>query len=142
MTSRHLALLLAFTASAAIAHANVSNPSVKARMDMMDQIKDATGVLGNMAKQPGTYDAAAAEAAKTALVTLSGQIPAAFEDKATDPESEAAPAIWDNWDDFVAKSNALNSAAAAMDTGSADGIAAGMQAIGGACGGCHKPYRL
>ncbi|WP_169052654.1 c-type cytochrome [Pseudooceanicola onchidii] len=142
MTVRHLALALCLIATGALAHDNVQNPSVQARMQMMKDIKAATGVLGNMAKQPASYSQADAEAAAAKLADLAGRIPAAFEDAATDPQSESSPAIWDNWNDFTAKAAALQSAAQDMDAGSAEGVAAGMLAIGGACGACHQPYRL
>lgn len=142
MTPRHLAVLLALIATSAIAHDNVKDPSVKARMDMMKEIKAATGVLGNMAKQPATYNKAQADAAKATLASLAGKIPAAFQDQARDPVSEASPGIWQNWADFTARATDLKAAAQAMDSGSAGGVARGMQDIGAACGSCHKAYRL
>ncbi|WP_375174407.1 c-type cytochrome [Pseudooceanicola sp.] len=142
MKPRHLTLILCLIATGAIAHDKAKDPSVKARMQMMKEIKQATGVLGNMAKQPATYSKTEAEAARAALVSLSGKIPAAFQDQATDPASEASPKVWQNWADFTAKATALKSAAQALDAGSASGVATGMRQIGGACGACHKPYRL
>ena len=142
MTSRHLTLILCLIATGAIAHDNVKDPTVKARMQLMDEIKQATGVLGGMAKTPASYSKTEAEAAKANLISLSAKIPAAFQDPATDPASEASPDIWTNWADYTAKANALNTAAQALDAGSASGVAAGMRAIGGACGSCHMPYRL
>ncbi len=95
-----------------------------------------------MAGDKAAFDAAAAEAAKAEHVAVSAEIAAKFEAQATDPESEAKPEIWTNWDDFVAKANDLNTAAAALDASSLDGVKAGMGAIGGACGACHKAYRM
>ncbi|WP_407494413.1 c-type cytochrome [Pseudooceanicola sp. MF1-13] len=142
MKTRHLAFALAIIGTGAIAHANVKDPQVKARMQLMEQIKDATGVLGNMAKQPSTYNQATAAAAKADLIAASTKVTAAFQTPATDPASEASPKIWENWADFTAKANGLTSAAQALDASSAQGVAAGMAGIGGACGACHKPYRL
>ena len=103
MKTRHLTFALALLATGAVAHANVSDPQVRARMDLMQQIKDATGVLGNIAKQPATYDQAAAEQARADLIAASAKVATAFEDPATDPVAEASPSIWENWDDFTAK---------------------------------------
>lgn len=142
MTLRHLTLALCLIATGAIAHEGVKNADVKARMDMMTSIKDATGVLGGMAKAPATFDGARAAEARAQLITLSGQITEAFGPEATDPKSEASPAIWQNWDDFTAKADAITRAAEALDPTSADGVATGMQAIGASCGSCHRAYRL
>jgi cytochrome c556 len=88
------------------------------------------------------FDATAAAAAKAALAAAAAEIPAKFEPQATDPVTEAKAEIWTNWDDFVAKSEALLKAAEAVDTTSAETIGAGMGAIGGACKDCHTTYRM
>ena len=73
-------------------------------------------------------------AAKAALVAASAEIPAKFETEAMDDDSEAKPEVWTNWDDFVAKSNALATAAGAIDTASIESIGAGMGGVGGGGG--------
>lgn len=142
MTARHLTLILSLVATGAIAHDAVKDPQVQARMQMMKEIRQATATLGAMVKQPDTYSEAKADTARTALIDLADAIPAAFEDPATDPVSEADPAIWQNWDDFTAKADALGAAARSLDVTSEEGLAAGLREIGGTCGGCHRPYRL
>ena len=47
-----------------------------------------------------------------------------------------------NWEDFVAKSTAVNAAATALDASTLDSVKAGMAGIGGACKACHTAYRL
>ena len=76
------------------------------------------------------------------MVTGSADIHVKFEKAGSDPASEAKPEIWTNWEDFVAKANALSTAATALDVASADSIKAGMGAIGGTCKGCHTTYRV
>lgn len=138
------AIALAIFCGAGVAHAEgePSDPTVKARVELMKSIGGATKTLGDMAGGKTTFDAAAAEAAKTALVAASGEIAARFETQATDPASEAKPEIWTSWEDFVTKATALNSAASALDAGSVDGIKAGMAGVGGACKACHSAYRM
>ena len=137
-----LALPLALiAATASLAHDGVKDPKVKERMQIMNQIKAATGVLGSMAKHPASHDADDARAARSDLIRLSKKVAPSFTTRAMDPKSEARPAIWDNWDDFAARALALTTAAEALDPTSPQGVAAGMAGIGGACGGCHKPYR-
>lgn len=128
-------------ASMALAHNGVKNPAVMARMQGMEQIGAASKVLGNMARGRVAFDAEAAALAKAALAQHAAEIPALFEAQEDDPKSEALPAIWSDFADFTAKAEALRDAAEAMDITSAETIAAGMGAVGGACRSCHKAYR-
>jgi len=129
-------------AGAAWAHDDVKDPQVKARMELMGQIKNNIGMLGGMAKGAVEFDAAKAEAAKAGLIANAKAIPAAFEANATDPKSEALPAIWENWDDFKSKAVAMETAVGSVDVSSLEGVQGGMRTIGGSCGGCHKVYRM
>jgi cytochrome c556 len=132
---------VATVATVAIA-SEATEPTVKARQDLMDVIAGSTKVLGDMAKGEVAFDAAAAEAARAAMIEASAGIAAAFEPQATDPKTEAKPEIWTNWDDFVAKGEALNAAATAADVSSAEAIGASLGAIGGSCRDCHTAYRI
>lgn len=137
-----VAALVALSAGAALAEAEASDPTVKARMELMATVGAATKTLGGMAGDKAPFDAAAAEAAKAALVAAAADIPAKFEANASDPASEAKAEIWTNWDDFVAKGAAMKTAAEALDASSLDGVKAGMGAIGGSCKACHSAYRM
>jgi cytochrome c556 len=122
--------------------AKPTEPNAIARADLMKIIGKNTGILGNMAGGKDPYDAAAAEGAKAALIDASAKIEATFKDEgAADPASEAKPEVWANWDDFLVKAKALNTAAGAIDVASVETIGAGMGAIGGACKDCHTTYR-
>lgn len=128
---------------AAFAKGERTDPNAKARSDLMRVVGKNTGILGDMAGGKAAYDAAAAEAAKAAIVEAAGQIETAFKDQgAADPASEAKPEIWANWDDFLADAKVLGDAAAAMDVSSAETIGAGMGALGGACKDCHTDFRV
>lgn len=142
---KYTALTMTMTlalAGAALAHGGVSNPTVKARMALMEDIKNATGVIGGMAKGKMAFDPDQAAAASAALRASAAQIADAFEAPENDPKSEALPAIWENWEDFSAKADALVQAASGMDTGTLEGLQAGLGALGATCGGCHKSYRM
>jgi len=134
-------LILGLVMVGGIAFAEASDPTVKARHELMDANGGAMKVLGGMAKGEVAFDAAAAEAAKATLIASAADTAAKFKDQATDPASHAKPEIWTSWDDFVAKADALGKAAAALDTSSVDGVKAGLGAIGGACGACHETYK-
>ncbi|MEH7830109.1 c-type cytochrome [Gemmobacter denitrificans] len=140
--SRLMIVASAFAATMAFAEGEAADPTVKARQDLMKTVGANTKILGEMAGDKAPFDAAAAEAAKAALVAASAEIAAKFEPQATDPATEAKPEIWTNWDDFVAKAGALNSAAQALDATSLDGVKAGMAGVGGACKACHTAYRI
>ena len=120
---------------------DATDPTVKARQDLMDSNGGAMKALGGMAKGEIAFDAAAAAAAQATLVANAADIAAKFKDQATDPASRAKPEIWTNWDDFAAKAGDLGKAAAALDTASLDTLKAGLGAVGGACGACHKLYK-
>ena len=120
-----------------------TDPNAIAREELMKSQGMNIGILAKMAKGEEPYDQAKAEAAKAVLLEDAGKIEATFKEQgAADPASEAKPEIWTNWDDFVAKANALNTAATALDVASVDTLKAGMGAIGGACKDCHTTYRI
>lgn len=137
-----IAAIALATASVAFAEGEPSDPHVIAWEELMKKNGGAVKVLADMAGGKADFDAAAAATAKETLMADAAAIPDTFKDQATDPASEAKPEIWTNWDDFVAKANALNTAATALDVASVDTLKAGMGAIGGACKDCHTTYRL
>ena len=136
------ALGLVMLAGAALAHSGVKNAEVKARMGLMGEIKEATAVLGEMAKGQRAFDAAQAAAAREVLIDRAGRIGAAFEAEETDPKSEARPEIWSDWPGFTAKADAMAAAADALQVGSLAEVRAGMSGLAESCGGCHKLYRI
>ncbi|WP_172297494.1 cytochrome c [Pseudoruegeria sp. HB172150] len=139
-STRILGATLILAATAAIA---AENPAVVARQDAMKTIGMSTKVLGDMAKGETAFDAAAAQAAATAMAEQAAMVPALFEPEEDDPDSEAKPEIWANWDDFTAKAADLEAAAAsaAGSITTAEDIGAAMQAIGPTCMACHRTYR-
>ena len=131
------------SAGAAFAEEKRTDPNAIARGELMTTIGKNTGVLGDMAGGKAAYDAAAAEAAKAAIVDAAGKIEATFKDQgAADPASTAKPEVWTNWEEFLADAKKLGEAAGAMDVASAETIGAGMGALGGACKDCHTEFRV
>lgn len=137
-----LATTLTLFAGIAFAEVEATDPLVIAQKDLMKSFGGAAKVLGGMASGEVAFDATAAAAAKASLATGAADIAVKFETAGVDPASEAKPEIWTNWADFVAKAGALSAAATALDVASAEGIKAGMGAIGGACKDCHTTYRM
>ncbi len=135
-----LSLIIATTA---FAHEDVKNPTVKARMMAMSNIAGQMKTLGGMAKGAVAFDLEQAKAALAEIEKTAKTVPALFKDNETDPKSEALPAIWSNYADFTAKSDAMTSAAANALTSfaSQDDLVPSMQALGGSCKSCHSAYR-
>ncbi|WP_440409720.1 c-type cytochrome [Neorhizobium petrolearium] len=116
------------------------------RQSQMKAVGGALGTLGGIAKGEKPYDAQAVTAALTTISTtmkaFPNQFPAGTE---TGAETEAAPAIWQNTNDFQAKAQKLSADAesllAAVPADQA-GVGSAMKTLGGACGDCHQTYRL
>jgi len=140
LSKQTLFLALILAGGVALAE-GATDPDVKARQDLMATNGAAMKTLGGMAGAKIAFDAAAAEAAKQVLVANAVGTLEVFKNQASDPAGHANAAIWTAWDDFTAKAGDLGKAAAALDTSSAEGIAAGLGAIGGACKACHTAYK-
>lgn len=131
-------------ATAALAHQNVQNPAVLARMDNMTALARQVEILGTMARGETAFDA---EAANSALDRISGQanqIIDLFEAPETDPQSEARAGIWENFADFSGRAQELELLAARLagsveDRGS---LVTALRRVGASCSGCHEDYRL
>ncbi len=112
--------------------------AVEARQALM---REDGGILRSAAGLSGAEAVAAMQTIKTNY----GHIPALFPEGSIVGDSEALPAIWENWDAFVAiaKSgeDAAAAAAAAAEAGDADGYAAALKTLGGTCGACHQQFR-
>ena len=131
------------TATIALAHEDVENPTVKARMMAMTNIVENMRTLGGMAKGVVIFDLEQAKEALADIESIAKTVPRLFESDETHPKSEALPMIWTNFVDFTAKSEALeNAAAQALANFSAkDDLVPSMRALGGTCKSCHSTYR-
>ena len=130
--------------TSALAHSGVMNPVVKARMGAMGTIADNTKVLGSMAKGEVAFDAPTARQAAGAIAEQAARISMLFQEPATDPKSEALPAIWQSYDSFESKAADLEKAAAlaAANIEAETDLRPALTAIGGACKSCHQIYRI
>lgn len=125
-----------------IAHAADQDPNIVARQAIMKTFKDGMGPLGGMAKGAFDFDADVAKAAIARMIEANAQTAQAFEANVMDDKTEALPAIWTNWNDFIAKADDLEFALEAWDVSDLDALRAGMGNVGAACGACHKEYRV
>lgn len=131
------ALVVTFAAGAAIAQ----DDPVEARMELMKMIGGATKTLGDMVKGETAFDAEEANTALQVIASNAGLAPSAFETEATNDESEALPAIWSNWEDFVSKAQALEIAADGLEITDEASVQTALGVLGQACKACHSEYR-
>lgn len=118
----------------AAAFAMVAEANQADRRAAMKQIAGAAKAISQGTEVSANADLIAANAK---------MIPALFEANEVTGDSKALPAIWTNYADFTAKSEALIAAAMAVKA-AADGggdVGAAAKAMGGACGACHGPYK-
>ena len=109
----------------------------------MSDIAANMKTLAGMAKGISDFDFDKAKAALDAISSIARETPELFKEPEMDPNSEATLSIWDNYDDFVAKSKALEVTARGAETtfeGVKDLIPA-MRSMGGTCKSCHSVYR-
>lgn len=88
---------------------------------------------------------AEAVAAMTTLRDNYSHIPALFPEGSIVGDSEALPAIWENWEAFTAIVDtglaAAEAGLAAAEAGDAAGYAGALQTLMGTCGQCHQQFR-
>ena len=128
--------------SVALAHQNVRNPSVKARMEAMEVMAAATKSLGLMVKEEAPFDSQQANLALLQIGKAAAETPDLFANPETDPVSEALPEIWEDFDDFAERSLALETLAQnAADVATLDDARMALGSVGRACKSCHEVYR-
>ncbi|MCB9723966.1 MAG: cytochrome c [Spirochaetaceae bacterium] len=114
------------------------------RQSVMSIIGTHMGAIGDLMKHglavPGAIETHAKLMAESAAL-----IAPAFRARVTEGATDAKPEIWTDWTKFQTEiaeyeeaANALASAAASGDPAK---IGPAMKALGGSCGGCHKPFR-
>lgn len=143
--------------SQTVAHTGATG-IVKERMDIMSILGDHAKTVGDMLKGKTPYDNDAVEMAANAYITHGEQIPSLFPDteaSRSGAKTEALPAIWTDWEDFVALAKQFTEdsrtlASAARELRGSDQINAEQsRAVRTAffrasksCSGCHERFRL
>ena len=112
------------------------------RSKLMQNIRLEFSVLARMSREKIEFDESLATSARLNLLMFAASTPAIFEDDDLPINSEALPAIWENWDDFVSKSEDLEFALEGVDTSTLVDLRASLGNVGAACGSCHQKYRM
>lgn len=138
-----LSLIFLTIAPVAFAHSGVKDQNVKERMMVMKAMADNTKIIGQMLKKKIAFDVNKAKLALERLSSLSLETPTVFAVNATDPKSEAKPAIWDEFDEFIKLSLDLSETskdlAGSVET--IDDLRPALKRISLGCKSCHSTYR-
>ena len=144
MTLTRLLILIFITISSiALAHSGVKDKNVKERMMVMKEMANTTKIIGQMLKGKKSFDANEAKLALERLSSLSLKTPKVFTINASDPKSEAKPAIWDEFDEFtrLSKDLAETSILLAGSIDSIDDLRPALRGVSSGCKACHSRYR-
>ena len=140
---KSLILIFVTISSIALAHSGVKDENVKKRMMVMKEMADNTKVIGQMLKGNTEFNVNKAKLSLERLSSLSLETPEAFKVNATDPKSEAKPAIWDEFDEFTRLSKDLAETttllAGSIDT--IDDLRPALRKVSSSCKACHSKYR-
>ena len=138
-----LTLIFLVISSVAFAHSGVKDQNVKERMMVMKAMADNTKVIAQMLKRITKFDANGAKSALERLSSLSLKTPKVFTVNATDPKSEAKPAIWDEFDEFTKLSLELaeTSIVLANSIENIEDLRPALKRISSGCKSCHSKYR-
>ena len=112
------------------------------RSKLMQNIRLEFSVLARMSREKIEFNENLAESARLNLLKLAASTPAIFEDDDLPINSEALPAIWENWDDFVSKSEDFEFVLEGVDTSTLIDLRDSLVNVGAACGACHQKYRM
>ncbi len=143
MKKTYAAIALIALGTAALAHGGVKNKDVLARMEVMKSIGDQMKIVGAMAKGQSDFDSDVANAAVSEIAQLSSQISSVFTSPASDPKSEALPAIWTEWEQFtkLAQDSEAAATSVAGTITTPDDLDTALRQIGVTCKACHSKYR-
>ena len=136
-------VMLITASSIVFAHSGVKDKNVKERMMLMKEMANNTKTIGQMLKGKTPFDANEAKLALERLSSLSLETPKVFKINASDPKSEARPAIWDEFEEFtrLSKDLAETSLVLAGSINSVEDLRPALKGVSSGCKACHRQYR-
>ena len=136
-------VVLITASSIVFAHSGVKDKNVKERMMLMKEMANNTKTIGQMLKGKTPFDANEVKLALERLSSLSLETPKVFKINASDPKSEARPAIWDEFDEFtrLSKDLAETSLVLAGSINSFEDLRPALKGVSSGCKACHRQYR-
>jgi len=140
-----LALAVAGGASLVDAHSSATGV-VKERMDLMTGMADAMKVIGPMFKGEAPFQPQIVAEKAAYLAEHADKIPLLTPEGSNEHPSEALPAIWQDWDRYVAEANFMAEegrklVAIAENGAEFDETRAQFVKLSKTCGTCHDDFR-
>jgi cytochrome c556 len=136
-------MALLVSSSASLAHEGATGV-VKQRMDEMEQIGRVVKRINDRLKSKRGLADIGRDADE--IRATAARVPSLFPPGSLDGHSEATPAVWERWPEFVAASRTLEAEAeklaATARAGPDAAIAAQVRATTRACSGCHDVFRM
>jgi cytochrome c556 len=118
---------------------------IQARRDIMKNNAQAAKTAFTMVEGKIPYDANKAAAAMQSLQDDMAKLPSLFPEGSDKGKTQAAPAIWQNMEDFKAHAAKLAADAKVAEAAAPSGLdafKAAVGAVGQDCNSCHEKYRL
>ncbi len=143
------AALTAITSNSAMAqHAfNDAEKAVEYRQKALSIMQNNFALMGDMVKGDIEFDGEIFKDRASDFAVLSAIPWVGFSQPGAMPgdDTDALPAIWDNWDDFMQRSEQLQKDAAALaaaaESGDQSSIRSAFLATAKSCKGCHDNYK-
>ena len=134
---------LLMSTGTAVAHEGVKNPGVMARMHAMKDMGAEVKALVAFIEGKQAFDAERVQARVNRLAEDVARTGALFKGADEDPKSEALPVIWEDFADFEARAEAVETFLRAEAAGlqSVDDLGPFVQKLGAQCKACHRVYR-
>jgi cytochrome c556 len=128
-----------------IAHGGATGV-VKQRMDAMSDMAGAMKKMAPVVKGKQAFNRVLFVESGELIAGHSNMLPDLFPDGSIEGSSEALPAIWQQWDDFMSLSDRTKTNAERLVNMAQDGAELGpltkqFVKIAGDCKACHKKYR-
>lgn len=146
LTAGSIAFVGTATAEEAKSERQAAN-ATQFRQALFQLVRSNMGPLGGMARGQIPMDAEVIGKNAVRLEQLGMMVPDYFATETTgfSVETEALPKLWENMDDFVAKSNDLVEAARALQavvvTGDENAYRKAIGQVGATCKACHDAYK-
>ena len=128
-----------------IAHGGATGV-VKQRMDSMSEMAGAMKAMASVVKGKQVFDRKVFIKGGKLIAGHSNMVVDLFPEGSIEGSSEALPAIWQHWDDFLSLSNGAKVQAEELVRMAQDGaelrpLTKQFVKLGGGCKACHKDYR-
>lgn len=141
-------VVLTLSTTVAAQHAfNHPEKAVEYRQKALSLMQNNFAVMGDMIKGDITFDGTVFSERANDFVALAGMPWVAFDQPGAKPgkDTNALPAIWENWDDFMKKAEQFQNDAKALQqaalSGNQNDIRRAFMTTARNCKACHDAYK-